>query len=114
MSCSSRLVLLSGILLIAGCSPSGMSSTGGSGTGGAGGAASGNAGEPQADLSGLSGTIRIDGSSSLYPVTMAAAHAFGTATRGKVKLPVGEGGTGSGFKKFLRGELDICDASRPI
>jgi phosphate transport system substrate-binding protein len=63
---------------------------------------------------GSTAVIRIDGSSSLFPVTEAAAEDFQIANRGKIKVTVGEGGTGSGFKKFLRGEIDVCDASRPI
>ncbi|MEZ5964996.1 MAG: PstS family phosphate ABC transporter substrate-binding protein [Planctomycetota bacterium] len=59
-------------------------------------------------------TIRIDGSSTVYPVTEAVAEEFQAKNRGKVRLTVGISGTGGGFKKFLRGELDIVDASRPI
>jgi len=56
--------------------------------------------------------IRIDGSSTVYPITEAVAEEFQKAT--KVKVTVGESGTGGGFKKFCRGETDISDASRPI
>ncbi len=66
------------------------------------------------DLTGLTGTITIDGSSTLYPVSEAVAEEFQKATRNKVHVTVGHGGTGSGFKKFGRGEIEICDASRPI
>jgi phosphate transport system substrate-binding protein len=69
---------------------------------------------PAVDYSHLSGTVKINGSSSLSPVSEAAAEDFQTATRKKVKVTVGDDGTGSGFKKFLRNEIDICDASRPI
>jgi phosphate transport system substrate-binding protein len=56
--------------------------------------------------------IKIDGSSTVYPITEAMAEEFqGTQ---KVKVTVGESGTGGGFKKFCRGEIDIADASRPI
>jgi phosphate transport system substrate-binding protein len=58
--------------------------------------------------------IRIDGSSTVYPVTEAVAEEFQKAKRGKVKVTVGISGTGGGFKKFCRGETDISDASRPI
>jgi phosphate transport system substrate-binding protein len=64
------------------------------------------------DLSKMTGTINIDGSSSLFPVTEAVAEDFQNTS--KVRVTVGEGGTGSGFKKFIRGEIDLCDASRPI
>jgi phosphate transport system substrate-binding protein len=56
--------------------------------------------------------IKIDGSSTVYPITEAVAEEF-QATQ-KVKVTVGESGTGGGFKKFCRGETDIADASRPI
>lgn len=56
--------------------------------------------------------IKIDGSSTVYPISEAVAEEFQKAT--KVKVTVGESGTGGGFKKFCRGETDISDASRPI
>jgi phosphate transport system substrate-binding protein len=62
----------------------------------------------------LAGTIAIDGSSTVYPVTEAVAEEFQNATGQKVKVTVGISGTGGGFKKFARGETDISDASRPI
>ncbi|MGQ0637265.1 MAG: PstS family phosphate ABC transporter substrate-binding protein [Planctomycetaceae bacterium] len=66
------------------------------------------------DLSGLSGTIKLDGSSTVFPVSEAVAEEFQNATRRQVHVTVGTRGTGSGFKSFGRGEIDICDASRPI
>jgi phosphate transport system substrate-binding protein len=56
--------------------------------------------------------IKIDGSSTVYPITEAVAEEFQKSA--KVKVTVGESGTGGGFKKFCRGETDISDASRPI
>jgi len=56
--------------------------------------------------------IRIDGSSTVFPVTEAVAEEFQIAT--KTKVTVGVSGTGGGFKKFCRGETDISGASRPI
>jgi phosphate transport system substrate-binding protein len=56
--------------------------------------------------------IKIDGSSTVYPITEAVAEEFQKST--KIKVTVGESGTGGGFKKFCRGETDISDASRPI
>ena len=56
--------------------------------------------------------IKIDGSSTVYPITEAMAEEFQKVQ--KVKVTVGESGTGGGFKKFCRGEIDIADASRPI
>jgi len=58
--------------------------------------------------------IKIDGSSTVYPITEAVAEEFQNLKRGAVKVTVGISGTGGGFKKFSRGEIDISDASRPI
>ena len=58
--------------------------------------------------------IKIDGSSTVYPITEAVAEEFQKAKKGAVKVTVGISGTGGGFKKFTRGEIDISDASRPI
>ena len=58
--------------------------------------------------------IKIDGSSTVFPITEAMAEDFQKSTKGKVKVTVGISGTGGGFKKFCRGETDISDASRPI
>jgi phosphate transport system substrate-binding protein len=61
----------------------------------------------------LSGTVRIDGSSTVFPITEAAAEDFG-AIEAKVRVTAGVSGTGGGFKKLVKNEIDICDASRPI
>jgi phosphate transport system substrate-binding protein len=61
----------------------------------------------------LSGTIRIDGSSTVAPFAQAAAEEFQAQNPG-VKVTVGTSGTGGGFEKFCAGETDISDASRPI
>ena len=61
----------------------------------------------------LSGTINIDGSSTVYPITEAVAEEFQKVQPG-VKVSVALSGTGGGFKKFGRAETDINDASRPI
>ena len=58
--------------------------------------------------------VRIDGSSTVYPVTEAVAEDFQKAKKQQVKVTVGISGTGGGFKKFCRGEIDISDASRRI
>jgi phosphate transport system substrate-binding protein len=57
--------------------------------------------------------IAIDGSSTVFPITEAMAEEFQKASPG-LKVTVGIAGTGGGFKKFCRGEIDIADASRPI
>jgi phosphate transport system substrate-binding protein len=59
-------------------------------------------------------TIKIDGSSTVFPITEAVAEEYQIQKRGKVRVTVGISGTGGGFKKFCRGETDISDASRPI
>jgi len=58
--------------------------------------------------------IKIDGSSTVYPITEAVAEEFQKANKGALRVTVGISGTGGGFKKFTRGEIDISDASRPI
>jgi phosphate transport system substrate-binding protein len=62
---------------------------------------------------GFGGTIEIDGSSTVYPVTEAMAEEFGAAERG-VRVLVGFSGTGGGFKRFCAGETQISNASRHI
>lgn len=58
--------------------------------------------------------IKIDGSSTVFPITEAMAEEFQNSKKGKVRVTVGISGTGGGFKKFCRGEIDIQNASRPI
>jgi phosphate transport system substrate-binding protein len=61
----------------------------------------------------LTGEIKIDGSSTVYPLSEAVSEEYRRDQSG-VRVTVGESGTGGGFKKFSRGEIDINDASRPI
>jgi phosphate transport system substrate-binding protein len=61
----------------------------------------------------LSGEIKVDGSSTVYPITEALAEEF-RVEHPDIRVTVGISGTGGGFKKFGRGEIDINDASRPI
>ncbi len=63
---------------------------------------------------GGSSLIKVDGSSTLFPVTEAVAEEFQKEKQGKVQVTVGISGTGGGFKKFTRGETDVVNASRPI
>jgi phosphate transport system substrate-binding protein len=63
--------------------------------------------------SGLTGKIGIDGSSTVFKLTQAVAQEFSKQNRG-VQIKVDKSGTGGGFKNFVQGTLDICDASRPI
>jgi phosphate transport system substrate-binding protein len=69
--------------------------------------------EASGGSSDLSGTIRIDGSSTVAPLTEAVAEQFQAENSG-VKVTVGTSGTGGGFEKFCAGETDISDASRAI
>jgi phosphate transport system substrate-binding protein len=57
--------------------------------------------------------VKIDGSSTVFPITEAQAEEFQRENK-DTKVTVGISGTGGGFKKFVRGEIDIADASRPI
>lgn len=58
--------------------------------------------------------VKVDGSSTVFPITEAVAEEFQSAQKGKVRVTVGISGTGGGFKKFCRGETDVQNASRPI
>ncbi len=95
------LVLLAGLTLVA-CSGSGATTAP---TGGANGAS----GAPE----NLSGTVTIDGSSTVYPITEAVAEEFQAVNNG-VQVTAAFSGTGGGFKLFCVGDTDINDASRPI
>lgn len=66
-----------------------------------------------ADRSGLTGTILIDGSSTVSPLMILLAEDFQVANNG-VRVTVGTSGTGGGFEKFCAGEIDIANASREI
>jgi phosphate transport system substrate-binding protein len=59
-------------------------------------------------------TVTIDGSSTVYPIAEAVAEEFKKAQRGAIRVTVGVSGTGGGFRRFCRGEIDIANASRPI
>ena len=69
--------------------------------------------EGDSNVKPISGDIKIDGSSTVYPISEAVAEDF-KASFPDVRVTVGLSGTGGGFKKFSRGETDINDASRPI
>jgi phosphate transport system substrate-binding protein len=59
-------------------------------------------------------TIKVDGSSTVFPITEAVSEEFQKLKKSEVRVTVGISGTGGGFKKFCRGEIDVQDASRPI
>ncbi len=61
----------------------------------------------------LTGKVKVDGSSTVFPITEAVAEEFGKVNP-DVRVTVGVSGTGGGFKKFCKDETDINDASRPI
>lgn len=61
----------------------------------------------------LEGEIKIDGSSTVFPITEAVAEEF-LASYPNIRVPVGISGTGGGFKKFIANEIDLSNASRPI
>ncbi|MBO2533084.1 phosphate ABC transporter substrate-binding protein, PhoT family (TC 3.A.1.7.1) [Planifilum fulgidum] len=73
----------------------------------------GQSGRSEGDGEGLSGTVKIDGSSTVFPISQAVAEEF-MAENPKVQVTVSESGTGGGFQKWVAGETDINDASRPI
>jgi phosphate transport system substrate-binding protein len=98
-------LVLSG-LVVAGCGNSGTDANG-SATSSSSGTSAAQTGEK------LSGPISVDGSSTVFPISEAAADMFRDSNP-DVQSSVGESGTGGGFKKFADGELDITGASRPI
>jgi phosphate transport system substrate-binding protein len=69
---------------------------------------------PTYDLKKLKGSITADGSSTVGPYTTAAAELFARAGANGVKITVGISGTGGGFQRFCKGEIDLSDASRPM
>ena len=93
------LALVAAALMALGAAACGDDDDGGNGGGGGGGD--------------LSGSIKIDGSSTVGPFAQAAAEAFQGENPG-VKVSVGTSGTGGGFEKFCAGETDVSNASRPI
>lgn len=62
---------------------------------------------------GLTGSVEIDGSSTVFPIMEAVVEDFQIQNRG-VRVTVGISGTGGGFRRFCAGEIDIADASRPV
>jgi phosphate transport system substrate-binding protein len=65
-------------------------------------------------LASAQSVIKMDGSSTVFPIAEAVAEEYQISKHGKVRVTVGIAGTGGGFKRFCRGETDISDASRPI
>lgn len=69
--------------------------------------------DSQGESGNIEGEVKVDGSSTVYPITEAIAEEFRTV-QPDVRVTVGVSGTGGGFKKFCRGATDINDASRQI
>lgn len=69
---------------------------------------------PTYNLKKPTGSVSADGSSTVGPYTTAAAELFRQAGATKVKVTVGISGTGGGFQRFCKGEIDLSDASRPM
>ena len=69
---------------------------------------------PTYNLKKLKGSITADGSSTVGPYTTAAAELFRRAGASGVQVTVGISGTGGGFQRFCKGEIDLADASRPM
>ncbi|MBS4219389.1 PstS family phosphate ABC transporter substrate-binding protein [Bacillus sp. FJAT-49711] len=104
-------VTLSSALLLAACGNGDGSSTNGNSS-----SANGNDSSAKVEENSnekLSGSVGIDGSSTVFPILEAVSEEY-LAIQPDVKAPVGVSGTGGGFKKFIAGETDISNASRPI
>jgi phosphate transport system substrate-binding protein len=69
---------------------------------------------PTYNLRALSGSISADGSSTVGPYAQAAAELFSRAGASRVRVTVGISGTGGGFTRFCKGEIDLSNASRPM
>ena len=69
--------------------------------------------QPSAGDTEMKGTVEVDGSSTVYPISEAVAEEFNKLYP-KVRVNVGVSGTGGGFKRFYIGETDVSDASRTI
>ena len=73
----------------------------------------GEAGANGTESEGLSGSVSGDGSSTVAPITEALVEEY-AAVQPDVKVTAGVSGTGGGFEKFIAGETDFSNASRPI
>lgn len=109
--CASLVALALGVVSCAGNTGNQTSTTPETGNGSS--PATNTANTTSAPASNLSGTVTVDGSSTVFPISEAMAEEFQKANPG-VRVTVGKSGTGGGFKKFCNGETDISNASRPI
>ncbi|MFT7668281.1 MAG: phosphate transport system substrate-binding protein [Planctomycetota bacterium] len=76
-------------------------------------ASCGGSADSEVQAGGLTGTVAIDGSSTVFPITEAVAEEF-REVQPNIRVTVGVSGTGGGFKKFMASETDLSDASRYI
>ena len=106
-------LVVSAVALFATACGEGQGADGGEGNGG-GTTATENAdgGEGGLDYESLSGEVRINGSSTVFPISEAVAEEFSLVSNARAN--VGSSGTGGGFEMFCRGEIDVSNASRPI
>ncbi|WP_337099052.1 PstS family phosphate ABC transporter substrate-binding protein [Paenibacillus sp. YIM B09110] len=109
------LTLMMSMLIVFAAACGNNANSGNNGSENNGGAATNNTATnaPTEEAVKLSGEIKIDGSSTVFPLTEAAAEEF-NKEHSDVRVPVGVSGTGGGFKQFCAGEIAIADASRPI
>jgi phosphate transport system substrate-binding protein len=112
LACLFAFVAIAAVFAACGDDDDNASATATKSTGASSTAAATTAGTGTIDYSKLSGEIAIDGSSTVYPITQAMAEDFGNAS--DVRVNVAFSGTGGGFEKFCRGEIQISDASRKI
>jgi phosphate transport system substrate-binding protein len=106
-------LILVGAFAFAACSNSGASTAPSSAPSTGASTAPSDAMSEAPSMAAVEGTVVVDGSSTVYPITAAVAEEFATV-QPAVNVSVAESGTGGGFKKFCVGETDINDASRPI
>ncbi len=108
------IVVATGAMMVSvACGSDEDTSTATPATGAGGTAATAAPGEGGLDYAELSGTIRVDGSSTVFPISEAVAEEFSKVAR-DVRANVAFSGTGGGIEKFCRGEIDVADASRHI
>ncbi len=107
------ILMLSMVAVLVFAAACGNNTNGGNATNKNTGAANNATNAPTEETAALSGEIKIDGSSTVFPLTEAAAEEFNKEHK-DVRVPVGVSGTGGGFKQFCAGEIAIADASRPI
>ncbi|MBS1723619.1 MAG: PstS family phosphate ABC transporter substrate-binding protein [Armatimonadetes bacterium] len=102
-------VAVAAALVLTGCATTDNAASGTTGTS----ASTSGAGPSPEPNKKLTGSLTIDGSSTVYPIATALVEEFGEA-QPDVRITANQSGTGAGMQKFGRKEIDIADASRPI